>query len=93
VAAQLAKIKGARVVGIAGGQEKCALLTGELAFDAAVDYKAPDWRAHLKSATPEGIDVDCENVGRRSSGAQGPRALDHLGRAREIVPRLARWMA
>ena len=56
VAGQLAKIKGARVVGIAGGQEKCTFLTGELGFDAAVDYKAPDWRVHLKTATPEGID-------------------------------------
>ena len=63
VAGQLAKIQGARVVGIAGGPEKCALLTDELGFDAAVDYKAPDWRAQLKAATPGGIDVDFENVG------------------------------
>jgi NADPH-dependent curcumin reductase CurA len=63
VAGQLGKIQGARVVGIAGGAEKCALLTGELGFDAAVDYKAPDWRDQLKAATPDGIDVDFENVG------------------------------
>src|SRR3954447_10409057 len=63
IAGQLAKIQGARVVGIAGGPEKCALLTGELGFDAAVDYKAPDWRDQLKAATPDGIDVDFENVG------------------------------
>lgn len=63
VAGQLAKIQGARVVGIAGGPEKCALLTDELGFDAAVDYKAPDWRDQLKAATPDGIDVDFENVG------------------------------
>ena len=63
VAGQIAKIKGARVVGIAGGAEKCALLTERLGFDAAVDYKASDWRDQLTAATPEGIDVDFENVG------------------------------
>ena len=63
VAGQLAKLKGARVVGIAGGPEKCAWLVDELGFDATVDYKADDWRAQLKAATPDGIDVDFENVG------------------------------
>jgi NADPH-dependent curcumin reductase CurA len=63
VAGQLAKADGARVVGIAGGPDKCALLTDELGFDAAVDYKAEDWRAQLAAATPKGIDVDFENVG------------------------------
>ena len=63
VAGQLAKIQGARVVGIAGGERKCALLTDELGFDAAVDYKAVDWHEQLKAATPDGIDVDFENVG------------------------------
>ncbi|MBK5111662.1 MAG: NADP-dependent oxidoreductase [Thermoleophilia bacterium] len=63
VAGQLAKMKGARVVGIAGGPEKCAWLTDELGFDAAVDYKADDWREQLVAATPDGIDVDFENVG------------------------------
>jgi len=63
VAGQLAKIQGARVVGIAGGTEKCHLLVDVLGFDAAVDYKAPDWRDRLKAATPDGIDVDFENVG------------------------------
>lgn len=63
VAGQLAKMKGARVVGIAGGPEKCAWLTDELGFDAAVDYKADDWRRQLAEATPDGIDVDFENVG------------------------------
>ena len=63
VAGQLAKIQGARVVGIAGGPKKCALLVDVLGFDAAVDYKAPDWRDRLKAATPDGIDVDFENVG------------------------------
>ena len=63
VAGQLAKADGARVVGIAGGPEKCALLTDRLGFDAAVDYRADDWAAQLAAATPNGIDVDFENVG------------------------------
>ncbi|MDD3444173.1 MAG: NADP-dependent oxidoreductase [Zavarzinia sp.] len=63
VVGQVAKILGARVVGIAGGAAKCAFITGELGFDAAVDYKAPDWREQLKAATPNGIDVNFENVG------------------------------
>lgn len=63
VAGQLAKAAGARVVGIAGGPEKCALLTDQLGFDAAVDHRADDWAAQLAVATPNGIDVDFENVG------------------------------
>ncbi|MEZ0352506.1 NADP-dependent oxidoreductase [Mycobacterium sp. pR1184] len=63
VAGQLAKADGARVVGIAGGPDKCRLLTEELGFDAAVDYRADDWLAQLRAATPDGIDVDFENVG------------------------------
>jgi NADPH-dependent curcumin reductase CurA len=134
VAGQLAKIQGARVVGIAGGPEKCALLIDELGFDAAIDYKAPDWHAQLEAATPDGIDVDFENVGGEimedvfgrlnvrarvalcglisgynDDAPAGPRnfrnlliqrvqlegfiVLDHFGRAREIVPQLAGWMA
>jgi NADPH-dependent curcumin reductase CurA len=63
VAGQIAKARGARVVGIAGGTEKNRLLTEKLGFDAAVDYKADDWRDQLVAATPDGIDVDFENVG------------------------------
>jgi NADPH-dependent curcumin reductase CurA len=63
IAGQLAKADGARVVGIAGGPEKCRLLTEQLGFDAAVDYRADDWVAQLAVATPNGIDVDFENVG------------------------------
>jgi NADPH-dependent curcumin reductase CurA len=63
VAGQLAKVSGARVVGIAGGPDKCALLTDQLGFDAAVDHRADDWAAQLAAATPNGIDVDFENVG------------------------------
>jgi NADPH-dependent curcumin reductase CurA len=63
VAGQPAKADGARVVGIAGGPEKCALLTDRLGFDAAVDHRADDWAAQLAAATPNGIDIDFENVG------------------------------
>ena len=63
MAGQIAKIKGARVVGIAGGKEKCAFLETELGFDAAVDYKRADFAAALKAAVPKGIDVYFENVG------------------------------
>jgi NADPH-dependent curcumin reductase CurA len=63
VAGQLAKREGARVVGIAGGPEKCAILADTLGFDAAVDHRAEDWRDQLENATPDGIDVDFENVG------------------------------
>lgn len=63
VAGQLAKADGARVVGIAGGPDKCRLLTEELGFDAAVDYRAGDWSKQLRAAAPDGIDVDFENVG------------------------------
>ncbi len=60
---QIAKIKGCRVVGIAGGAEKCAFLNNELGVDAAIDYKAGDIRKALKEACPNGIDVYFDNVG------------------------------
>ena len=60
---QIAKIKGCRVVGIAGGAEKCDWLTSELGFDAAVDYKAGNTYRDLKKAAPDGIDVYFDNVG------------------------------
>jgi hypothetical protein len=60
---QIAKINGCRTVGIAGGRAKCAVLTGELGFDAAVDYKAGDTRRALREACPNGIDVYFDNVG------------------------------
>ncbi len=63
LAAQIGKISGCRVVGIAGGPEKCGWLTGELGLDAAVDYKNQDVAQALREATPDGIDVDFENVG------------------------------
>ncbi len=60
---QIAKIKGARAVGIAGGPEKCAYVINELGFDACVDYKAADFAEKLAAACPKGIDVYFENVG------------------------------
>jgi NADPH-dependent curcumin reductase CurA len=63
VAGQIAKIKGCRVVGIAGGPEKCALLTDELGFDAAVDYRSEDVMRTLRRHCPDGIDVYFDNVG------------------------------
>src|SRR3546814_2898238 len=63
IAGQIGKIMGARVVGIAGGPDKCRYLTDELGFDAAVDYKAADFKQQLKAATPDGVHVNFENVG------------------------------
>ncbi|MDZ7827412.1 MAG: NADP-dependent oxidoreductase [Gammaproteobacteria bacterium] len=60
---QIAKIKGCRVVGVAGGPEKCAWCTDELGFDACVDYKSPSFAEDLKAACPDGVDVYFENVG------------------------------
>jgi NADPH-dependent curcumin reductase CurA len=60
---QLAKIDGARAVGIAGGHQKCEYLKKELHFDAAVDHRSPDFPAAVAAACPDGIDVYFENVG------------------------------
>lgn len=60
---QIAKILGCRVVGIAGGKQKCEYLTGELGFDAAIDYKSENLFTALRSACPKGIDVYFDNVG------------------------------
>jgi NADPH-dependent curcumin reductase CurA len=60
---QIARIKGARAVGIAGGPEKCAYVVDELGFDACVDYKGGNLAEELKAACPNGIDVYFENVG------------------------------
>jgi len=60
---QLAKIKGCRVVGIAGGKAKCDFVVNELGFDACIDYKNEDVRAGLKEHCPEGIDIYFDNVG------------------------------
>ncbi|WP_338674347.1 NADP-dependent oxidoreductase [Streptomyces sp. SCSIO 30461] len=63
IVGQIARIKGCRVVGIAGGPEKCALLTDELGFDAAIDYREGDIKQRLRELTPDGIDVYFDNVG------------------------------
>lgn len=63
IAVQLAKIAGCRVVGIAGGSEKCRWLEEELGVDAAVDYKAGNLREALKTACPNGVDVYFDNTG------------------------------
>lgn len=63
VVGQIAKIKGCHVVGIAGGPKKCAFLTEELGFDAAIDYKNDNIYAKLKETCPKGIDVYFDNVG------------------------------
>src|SRR5579862_386082 len=60
---QLAKMVGARAVGIAGGAEKCRYVAEELRFDAAIDHRAPDFAQQLAAACPKGIDVYFENVG------------------------------
>jgi len=63
VVGQIGKSLGLRVVGITGGRAKCDYLLKELGFDAAVDYRADDFAAQLVAATPDGIDIDFENVG------------------------------
>ncbi|WP_062985391.1 NADP-dependent oxidoreductase [Nocardia anaemiae] len=60
---QIARIKGVRAVGIAGGPEKCAYVREELGFDAAIDHRAPDFADQLRAAVPDGIDIYFENVG------------------------------
>jgi NADPH-dependent curcumin reductase CurA len=63
VVGQLGKIAGCRVVGIAGGKDKCDYATGELGFDVCVDYKAGNLFRDLKEACPKGIDIYFDNVG------------------------------
>ena len=69
---QIAKIKGARAVGIAGGPDKVAWLE-ELGFDVALDHRSPTFREDLKAAVPEGVDVYFENVGGHVWDAVLPR--------------------
>jgi NADPH-dependent curcumin reductase len=63
VVGQIAKIKGCRAVGIAGGSDKCRFVVDTLGFDACVDHRAADFRTSLAAACPAGIDVYFENVG------------------------------
>ncbi|MFP5305917.1 MAG: NADP-dependent oxidoreductase, partial [Gammaproteobacteria bacterium] len=76
VAGQIAKLHGCRVIGIAGGPQKCAWLTDALGFDGAIDYKREDPGAALARLCPEGVDVYFENVGGRIFDAVMP----HLNR-------------
>jgi NADPH-dependent curcumin reductase CurA len=71
---QIAKIKGARAVGIAGGKDKCEYVKSELGFDDCLDHRDPDLAAKLKEACPKGIDVYFENVG----GAVFEAVFPHL---------------
>jgi NADPH-dependent curcumin reductase CurA len=63
VVGQIAKIKGCRAVGVAGGVDKCRYVVEELGFDACVDHRAPDLPARLEAACPKGVDIYFENVG------------------------------
>jgi len=63
IAGQIAKIKGCRVIGMAGSADKCAWLTGELGFDAAINYRTDDVGAALDRLCPGGIDIYFDNVG------------------------------
>ncbi|TDK97066.1 NADP-dependent oxidoreductase [Mycobacterium paragordonae] len=81
IAGQIARIKGCRVVGIAGGADKCRWLVEELGFDAAIDYKAGDLRKQLRTHAPDGIDVFFDNVG----GATLEAALSRLARGARVV--------
>jgi NADPH-dependent curcumin reductase CurA len=65
VVGQVALLKGCRVVGIAGGAEKCEYVVKELGFDACIDYKVDAFESRLREATPDGIDIYFENVGGR----------------------------
>ena len=80
VVGQIAKLKGARVVGIAGGKEKTDYLVTELGFDAAVDYKDSQYASLLADAVPDGVDVYFENVG----GHVADEVLKHLNQFARI---------
>ena len=77
IVGQIAKLKGCRVVGIAGGADKCRWAVNELGFDACVDHRAPDFEGLLAAACPTGIDVYFENVGGRIFRAVVPLLNAH----------------
>jgi len=81
IVGQIAKIKNCRVVGIAGGAEKCRYIVDELVFDAAIDYKSEDVMQSLRKHCPKGLDVYFDNVG----GAILDEALTQLARGARIV--------
>jgi NADPH-dependent curcumin reductase CurA len=81
VVGQIAKIKGCRVVGIAGGPDKCKYVTDELGFDAAIDYKNEDVKEALRKHCPQGVNVYFDNVG----GEILDTVLTQLARGARIV--------
>ena len=81
IAGQIARINGARAIGIAGGERKCRWLVEEAGFDAAIDYRSADLRAELKKHAPDGIDVYFDNVGGQTLEA----ALNRLARGARVV--------
>ncbi len=81
IASQLAKIAGARVIGIAGGPDKCRFLTDVIGCDEAADYKAGDLNARLKELAPDGINVFFDNVG----GDVLDAALDNIAKGARVV--------
>jgi NADPH-dependent curcumin reductase CurA len=81
IVGQIARIKGCRTIGIAGGEQKCRWLVDELGFDAAIDYKTANLHAELTTHAPDGIDVFFDNVGGEALEA----ALDRLARGARIV--------
>jgi NADPH-dependent curcumin reductase CurA len=81
IVGQIGKLKGCRVVGIAGSDEKCRWITEELGFDAAINYKSEPLPERLKELCPKGIDVQFENVG----GALLDTALDHINLHARII--------
>jgi NADPH-dependent curcumin reductase CurA len=78
---QIAKIKGCRAVGIAGGPEKCRMVVEEFGFDAAIDYKSEDLRSALREKCPDRVDVYFDNVG----GDVLDAALGRLSRGARVV--------
>ncbi|MBT8145357.1 MAG: NADP-dependent oxidoreductase [Gammaproteobacteria bacterium] len=72
VVGQIAKIKGLRAVGIAGGPEKCRYVLEELKFDDCIDYKSENWQQKLQEACPDGVDIYFENVGGDVTRAVAP---------------------
>ena len=81
IVGQIAKLKGCRVVGIAGSNEKCRHVVGKFGFDACINYRTEDMRAALKRECPNGIDVDFENAG----GAILDAVMDNLAMKARIV--------
>lgn len=77
VVGQLARIRGARAVGIAGGAAKCRYVVEQLGFDDCIDHRSPDFEARLADATPRRVDVQFENVGGKVMDAVLGRLNDH----------------